>query len=73
MTPGSIELSATSIVLSGSSISLGSSAASPLVLGDQLLALFNSHTHICTAPGSPTAIPLPLMTPAQLSTVAKTG
>jgi phage baseplate assembly protein V len=73
MTPGSIELSATSIVLSGSSISLGSSAASQLVLGDRLLALFNSHTHICTAPGSPSAIPLPLMTLAQLSTVAKTG
>jgi phage baseplate assembly protein V len=74
MTSGTITLSAPSIVLSGSSVSLGgSSAHSPLVLGDQLLTLFNSHTHICTAPGSPSAPPLPLMLPVQLSTVSKTS
>jgi uncharacterized protein involved in type VI secretion and phage assembly len=74
LTPGTITLSAASIVLSGSSVSLGgSSAISPLVLGDRLLTLFNAHTHICTAPGSPSAPPLPLMLPAQLSTVSKTS
>jgi uncharacterized protein involved in type VI secretion and phage assembly len=73
MTPGKITLSAASIVLSGSSVSLGASPIAKLVLGEQLMALFNAHTHICTAPGSPSAVPLPLMTPAQLSTVSKTG
>lgn len=73
MTPGKITLSAASIELSGSSVSLGASPIAKLVLGEQLMALFNSHTHICTAPGSPSAVPLPLMTPAQLSTVSKTG
>jgi phage baseplate assembly protein V len=74
MTPGTITLSAASLVLSGDSVSLGgSSAISPLVLGDQLLTLFNAHTHLCTAPGYPSAPPLPLMTPLQQSKVAKTS
>jgi uncharacterized protein involved in type VI secretion and phage assembly len=73
MTPGKITLSAASIELSGSSVSLGASPIAKLVLGEQLMALFNLHTHICAAPGYPSAPPLPLMSSAQLSTVAKTG
>jgi phage baseplate assembly protein V len=73
MTSGAITLKAPSIVLSGNVSLGGSGASSPLVLGYQLLTLFNSHTHICTAPGSPSAPPLPLMTPAQLSTISKTS
>jgi uncharacterized protein involved in type VI secretion and phage assembly len=73
MTPGTITLSAASLVLSGSSVSLGETPVAKLVLGEQLMALFNAHTHICTAPGYPSAPPLPLMTPSQLSTVSKTG
>lgn len=71
---GQATITATSIALSGTSVALGgSSAASPLVLGDQLLTLFNTHTHICTAPTAPSSPPVVLMTPAQLSTVSRTS
>jgi len=74
MSPGTITLQADAIVLSGSSVSLGGAAAtSPLVLGDQLLALFNTHTHLCTAPSTPSSPPVVPMTPAQLSTISKTS
>ena len=74
MSPGTITLQADAIVLSCSSVSLGGAAAtSPLVLGDQLLALFNTHTHLCTAPSTPSSPPVVPMTPAQLSTISKTS
>lgn len=71
---GSVKLSATSVTLDAASVALGGSAAAhALVLGDLLLGMFNSHTHICTAPGLPSAPPLPLLTPAVLSTTSKTS
>lgn len=71
---GSITLTGMTIVLSGSSVKLGGEgAAQSLVLGEAMMAAFNSHTHICSVPGSPTAPPLPPMTPAQLSMISKTS
>src|SRR5258705_1957202 len=64
---GTITLTATTIVLSGSSIKLGGDAATQsLVLGEALMAAYNAHTHNCTAPGTPSGPPLSPMTPAQL-------
>jgi uncharacterized protein involved in type VI secretion and phage assembly len=54
-------------------ISLGASAASSLVLGEALLASFNTHTHNCTAPGTPSGPPIPPLTPAVLSATNKTS
>lgn len=51
---GTITLANTTVVLNAPSVALGGSAAPhQLVLGDVLVALFNAHTHNCTAPGSP--------------------
>lgn len=66
-----IKLTATSITLSGTSIKLGDGAASSLVLGEALLALFNTHIHPTgVGPSGPPAVP---MTAAVLSKVSKTN
>jgi len=71
---GSIKLTATSVVIDAASIKLGGNAAvQSLVLGEAFMALYNSHTHICTAPTLPSAPPLPPMTPAVLSSTNKTS
>ena len=56
------------ITIEGSSVAIGGSGGEPLVKGTSFLAAFNSHTHNCTAPGSPTGPPLPPLTPALLTT-----
>jgi uncharacterized protein involved in type VI secretion and phage assembly len=71
---GSITLTGMTIILSGTSVKLGGdSAAQSLVLGEALMAAYNTHTHNCTAPGTPSGTPLPPMTQAQLSTISKTS
>jgi uncharacterized protein involved in type VI secretion and phage assembly len=63
-----ITLSAATVVVQATSIALGGSAAiHPLVLGDLFATFFDTHTHICTAPGSPSSPPVPLMTPELLA------
>jgi phage baseplate assembly protein V len=64
---GQATVTAGTIVLSGSVMLGGNAAISPLVLGNEMMLLFNAHTHVCTAPGTPSSPPLPLMTPAQTS------
>jgi uncharacterized protein involved in type VI secretion and phage assembly len=72
-TSGRITVDGISVVVSAPSVALGSSAAPhQLVLGELLVAAFNAHTHICTAPLSPSGPPVPPLTPAILSTVTKT-
>lgn len=72
LTPGTATLKAQSIVLDAPSVALGGAgAAQHPVIGEQLMALFNAHTHVCTAPGSPSGPPLPVLTPAVNSTVVK--
>lgn len=73
MDASGIKLTATSITLSGTSISLGDGAAMSLVLGEAFMAAFNAHTHNCTAPGTPSGPPVPPLTPAVLSKVSKTN
>lgn len=71
---GSIKLTATSVVVSATSVKLGGDAASQsLVLGEALMAAYNAHTHNCTAVGAPTGPPLSPMTQAVLSTTSKTS
>lgn len=64
--------SPSALVISGLDIRLGSAAAldrvalSSLVAAElaKIVAVFNGHTHTSTAPGSPTATPLPALLPA---------
>lgn len=70
---GTITATGMSVVLQAPSVALGGSAASQsLIWGEAFMALFNAHTHICTAPGAPSGPPLPPMTPAVMSVVSKT-
>ncbi|HEX5736457.1 MAG TPA: phage baseplate assembly protein V [Blastocatellia bacterium] len=69
-----IKLTALNIVLSGTSLKLGGDAASmSLVLGEALMALFNTHVHTCTAPATPSSPPVVQMTSAVLSQISKTS
>jgi uncharacterized protein involved in type VI secretion and phage assembly len=71
---GTVKVTAMSVVLDATSVKLGGNAAShPLVLGDLLLAAFNTHTHNCTAPGAPSGPPVPPLMPTVLSTTSMTG
>lgn len=70
---GKATLQAASVVIDAASIKLGAAASASLVLGEALLAAFNAHTHLCTAPASPSGPPLPPLTPAVLSHAAKTS
>lgn len=47
------------ITIEGSSVAVGGSGGEPLILGASFLAAFNTHTHNCTAPGSPSTPPVP--------------
>lgn len=71
---GSITLQATTISLSATSVKLGGDAAvQSVVLGEMLLALFNTHTHTTGIPGFPTSPPIIPLTPAVLSKTSKTS
>ena len=54
------------VINHSSTIELGEGATEPLVLGNKMLALFNSHTHIGNH-GAPTSPPMKPMTPVELS------
>lgn len=56
------------VTIEGSSVAVGGSGGEPLVKGASFLAAFNAHTHVCTAPGSPSGPPVPPLTPAALTT-----
>lgn len=58
------------IIDAAQKIELGKGAIEPLVLGNQFMTLFNSHTHIGNL-GAPTTPPILPMTPAQLSQTPK--
>jgi uncharacterized protein involved in type VI secretion and phage assembly len=47
------------ITLKGSQVMLGGAGGEPLIKGTSFLALFATHVHTCTAPGSPTSPPIP--------------
>lgn len=66
----SLGLAAPAIDFTGGSVTLGGSS-DRVVLGDQLMALFNAHTH--PIPGGSTGAPLQPMTGTQLSSTVKVG
>tara|TARA_B100001173_G_scaffold311169_1_gene327659 strand:+ start:8196 stop:9119 length:924 start_codon:yes stop_codon:yes gene_type:complete len=55
------------VVNHAQSIELGKGASEPLVLGNLMTSLFNSHVHIASKSGTPTSPPIMPMTAAQLS------
>ena len=58
------------VIVKSQNIELGEGAVEQVILGNNFLSFFNSHTHATPAgPSSPPAAP---MTPAQLSFVSKT-
>jgi len=64
---GGVEVKGATINIEGQSVSLGGPGGEPLLKGSTFMALFNSHTHPCTAPGSPSGPPVPPLTPAALT------
>jgi uncharacterized protein involved in type VI secretion and phage assembly len=70
---GNITVTGMQIVLQGSSISLGAGAVHPVPFGEILLTIFNSHTHICTAPASPSGPPVPILPSSAISTKTMTS
>ncbi|MFC7335833.1 phage baseplate assembly protein V [Haloferula chungangensis] len=70
-----IEMAGSGITIKGSAVtidagmvSLGGSGGEPLMKGTSLLSWLASHTHNCTAPGTPSGPPVPPPTPALLTT-----
>ena len=63
----------TSVSLDAPSVSLGPAAAHGLIHGELFQPIFDAHTHVCTAPGTPSGPPVPLMTAGLVSTVTKTA
>lgn len=57
----SVQIVAQDVSIAGGSLALGGSAQDPAVLGNGLMAMYNSHTH-ATAVG-PTGPPIPPLTP----------
>lgn len=55
---------AATVSVEANAVSLGGSGGEPLIKAATFLGLFNAHTHVCTAPGSPSGPPVPPLTPA---------
>jgi uncharacterized protein involved in type VI secretion and phage assembly len=69
---GKVTITATTVTLDASTISLGSAAAHPVLLGDMFVTMFNTHVHP-TAVG-PSGPPTPPLVPtAVLSQTTKTS
>jgi uncharacterized protein involved in type VI secretion and phage assembly len=64
MAASGITVEGSKIVIKGSLVDMGGEGGEPLIKGQTFLAMFNSHTHVCTAPGSPSGPPVPPLTPA---------
>lgn len=62
-----IEVKGTTINIEGQSVTLGGAGGEPLIKGSTFMALFNAHTHNCTAPGAPSGPPLVPLTPGALT------
>jgi len=70
---GEIKIKGDSVVIEASKVSLGTGASQSLILGDMFSTFFNAHTHLCTAPSTPSSPPVAPMLPALLSQITKTG
>lgn len=67
-----ITVKSSMVQIQGQMVAIGGSGGEPLIKGTTFLAMFNAHTHNCTAPGAPSGPPVPPLTPAILSMVATT-
>lgn len=63
-----VTVKGTQVKVEASMVTIGQGAAEALIKGTTFLAMFNSHTHNCTAPGAPSGPPIPPLTPAVLTT-----
>ncbi|GAB4191951.1 MAG: hypothetical protein Tsb002_21250 [Wenzhouxiangellaceae bacterium] len=59
MAAAGITVEGQQITIQGSQVAVGGSGGEPLIKGSSFLALFATHVHTCTAPGSPTSPPIP--------------
>jgi hypothetical protein len=67
-----VNITAQTCNLDASSINLGEAAVESLVKGNTFKALFDTHVHMTTIPGSPTTPPIAPLPPNVLSTISKT-
>lgn len=65
-----ITLEGNKAIIDAANIELGTGIIQKLV-NESFMTLFNSHTHICAAPASPSAPPVPLMTDLNLTSKTK--
>ena len=63
-----VTVSGATIEVKGQSVVLGGAGGEPLVKGTSFMAIFNAHTHNCTAPGAPSGPPLMPLTPGAFTT-----
>lgn len=59
MAAAGITVKGQQIVIEGSQVAVGGQGGEPLIKGTSFLALFATHMHTCTGPGSPTSPPIP--------------
>lgn len=71
MAAAGLTLKGTAITLEGQQVNLGGQGGEPLLKAQTFMGLYASHTHVCTAPGSPSGPPLPPLTPAAMTVKAK--
>lgn len=55
----SVQVNATNVHIRSQTVTLGEGAVEPAILGQAFAAIFDTHTHLCTAPGSPSSPPVP--------------
>ncbi|WP_020180061.1 phage baseplate assembly protein V [Methylopila sp. M107] len=63
-----VKVSGATIEVKGQSVVVGGAGGEPLVKGPSFMAIFNAHTHNCTAPGAPSGPPLTPLTPGAFTT-----
>ncbi len=71
MAASGITVKAAQIEIKGEQVHVGGQGGEPLIKGQTFMAMYNSHTHVCTAPGAPSGPPLPPLTPAAMTIKSK--
>jgi uncharacterized protein involved in type VI secretion and phage assembly len=59
MAAAGVTLKGATVTIEASQVSVGGTGGEPLIKGPSFLALFATHVHTTTAPGSPTSPPIP--------------
>ena len=71
MAASGITVEGVQVVIKGTTVDVAGQGGEPLIKAQTFLSLFNAHTHVCTAPGSPSGPPVPPLTPVVLTTKTK--